>query len=95
MTQVAIQIPDDLEPFIEKSVKTGLFSDVGDFVVNLLYNIKAESETDLSAEQKDKLSALRAEIAIGVEQADRNEFVEFTAEDIIAQGRIRLATAGV
>ena len=91
MTQVAVQIPDDLKPFIDRSVKSGLFTDASEFVVNLLYNVKAESESELSEEQRAKLVALRAEIAVGVEQADRGEFVEFNAEEIIAAGRARRA----
>jgi antitoxin ParD1/3/4 len=93
MTKVAIQVPDDLEPFLAASVKTGAFSDAGEFVVNLLYNVKAQSESELSEEQQAKLAALRAEIAVGIEQAERGDFVEFTAEDIIAEGMARRAAA--
>jgi Arc/MetJ-type ribon-helix-helix transcriptional regulator len=91
MTQVAIQIPDDLEPFIDQSVKSGLFSNAADFVVNLLYNIKAESESELSAQDLAKLAVLKSEIAIGIDQIERGEFAEFNAEDIIAEGRARRA----
>jgi Arc/MetJ-type ribon-helix-helix transcriptional regulator len=91
MTQVAIQIPDDLKPFIERSVKSGLFSDAADFVVNLLYNVKAESESELSEQDLAKLAVLKTEIAIGVDQIKRGEIAEFDAEDIIARGRARLA----
>jgi Arc/MetJ-type ribon-helix-helix transcriptional regulator len=71
MTKVAIKIPDDLQPFLDESVKIGAFSDAEDFLVNLLYNVKAQSESDLSEEQQAKLTTLRAEIAAGIEQADR------------------------
>lgn len=30
---------------------------------------------------------LKREIKIGIDQADRGEFVEFTAEDVIREGR--------
>jgi len=89
MTEVAIKIPDDLGKFIEESVKTGAFNDAGEFVVNLLYNVKAQSESELSEEQQAKLATLRAEVAVGIEQAERGEFVEFTADDIIASGGAR------
>ena len=95
MTEVALQLPADLEPFIAASVKTGAFSDAGEFMVNLLYNVKAQSESELSEEQQAKLSALRAEIAIGIEQAERGDFVEFDASEIIAAGRARRAAAAV
>lgn len=91
MTQVALQIPDDLKPFIDRSVKSGLFSDASDFLINLLYNVKAESEAELSLEQKAKLTVLRSEIAIGIEQLRSGQSAEFDAEDIIARGRARLA----
>jgi antitoxin ParD1/3/4 len=93
MIEFAIQIPDDLKPFIDQSVKSGLFSDVEDFVVNVLYSARAQSEAELPEDQKARLAALRAEIAIGIEQADRGDFVEFTAEDVIAAGRARRAAA--
>ncbi len=93
MTQIAVQIPDDLKPFIDRSVKAGLFGDAADFVVNLLYHAKAESEVELSEEQRLKLAALRKEIAVGIDQAERGEFVEFSAEEIIAEGRSRLAAS--
>ena len=93
MTEVAIKLPDDLGLFVEASVKTGAFSDAGDFVVNLLYNVKAQSESELSEEQQAKLATLRAEIAVGIEQAERGEFVEFTADEIIAEGRARRAAS--
>jgi antitoxin ParD1/3/4 len=90
MTQVAIQLPDELNRFIDRSVKAGTFSDAEAFMVNLLYNAKAQSEVELSEEQQAKLSNLRAEIAVGIDEADRGEFVEFTADEIIAEGRSRL-----
>ena len=89
MTEVALKIPSDLEPFLADSVKTGAFTDAGDFLVNLLYNIRAQSGTDLSEEQQAKLTALRAEIGLGVSQADSGDFMEFSAEDILAEGRLR------
>ena len=91
MTQLAIQIPDDLKPFIDQSVATGSFSDAGDFLTNLLYHFKAQSESELSAIQDAKLVALRSEIAIGVAQAERGELVDFTAEEIISDWNARPA----
>ena len=89
MTQVAVKLPDDLRSFVDQSVKSGDFSDAGDFMVNLLYNVKAQSESELSEEQQAKLATLRAEIAVGIAQADQGDFVEFTADEILAEGRAR------
>ena len=91
MTQLDIQIPDDLKPFIDRSVSSGRFGDAADFVVNLLYNVKAQSESELSGEQQAQLATLRAHIAVGIAQAERGEFVEFTAGEIVTQGRARRA----
>ncbi len=91
MQEVALHIPEDLRSFIDRSVKSGLFSDPADFVLNLLYTVKAESEVELSVEQKARLTALRDEIVVGLGQAERGEFAEFTAEEIIAQGEVRAA----
>ena len=91
MTQVAVKLPDDLKSFVDQSVKSGAFQDAGDFMVNLLYNIKAQSESGLSEEQQTKLANLRAEIAIGIAQADAGDYVEFSADEIIAAGRNRRA----
>ena len=91
MTQVAIQIPDDLKSFIDRSVKSGLFSDAADFVVNLLYNVKAESESELMVDDPSRLVQLRAAISIGIEQLRTGQSAEFDAEDIISRGRARLA----
>ena len=91
MTHVAVQLPDDLKTFVDQSVKSGAFHDAGDFMVNLLYDIKAQSESWLSEEQQAKLAALRAEIAVGLAQAEAGDFVEFSADEIIASGRARRA----
>ncbi len=42
-------------------------------------------------DQQAKLAALRAAITVGIEQAERGDFVEFTAEDIISEGMARRA----
>lgn len=85
MTQVAVKLPDDLKTFVDQSVKSGAFQDAGDFMVNLLYNIKAQSESELSDEQQAKLANLRAEIAIGIAQADAGDFTNFTSEEILVE----------
>jgi Arc/MetJ-type ribon-helix-helix transcriptional regulator len=70
-------------------VQSGAFNDAGDFMVNLLYNFKAQSETELTDEQQAKLTTLRSEIAAGIQQADAGDFVEFSADDILAEARAR------
>ncbi len=91
MAQVALQIPDDLKPFIDHSVKAGLFSDAGDFLVSLLYEVKAESERVSEQQASDKLARLQAEVNVGIEQLRKGECAEFDADDIIQRGKARLA----
>lgn len=91
MTEVAIQIPDDLKPFIDRSVKSGLFSDAADFMINLLYNVKAETEFEMNLEDREKITRLRAEVELGIRQLRNGESIEFDAEDIILRGHARLA----
>ncbi len=85
MTQVAVKLPDDLKTFVEQSVKSGAFQDADDFMVNLLYSIKAQSESGLSDEHQAKLANLRTEIAIGIAQAEAGDFTKFTDEEIIVE----------
>ena len=92
MTQLAVTLPDELSTFVDRSVKAGAFQDAEEFMVNLLYNVKAQSEAELSEEQQFKLTTLRTEIALGLEEADSGDFVEFTADEIIAEGRARRAS---
>ncbi|MCL2640459.1 MAG: hypothetical protein FWD53_06420 [Phycisphaerales bacterium] len=43
----------------------------------------AITQPDLQKMVEEKVSSLRQQVSIGVQQADRGEFTEFTAEDII------------
>lgn len=45
-----------------------------------------------SKHAEDKLAKLRAEISIGITQADQGDFVEFSADEIISEGRARRAS---
>ncbi|MEO6847806.1 MAG: type II toxin-antitoxin system ParD family antitoxin [Chthoniobacterales bacterium] len=86
MTQVAINLTDELTEFVKKSVSSGLFHNVSEVVANGLHVLKAQEDA--------KLQALRADIAVGVEQAKHGEFMEFDAETVIRDGRKRLADQG-
>lgn len=91
MTKVAFEVSEDTGHFINQAAQTGGFKDASDFVLNLIENVKAQSETELSEEEQVKLSVLRSEIDIGIKQAERGEFVEFTAEEILERGRRKRA----
>lgn len=89
MTEVTITILDELKAFINEAVQAGPFSDAADFLVTLLYHAKGQCDAMLAEEQLTKIAALREEIGIGIDQADRNEVVEFNAEQIITEGHAR------
>ena len=65
--------------------KSGAFQDADDFMVNLPYHIKAQSESGLSDEQLAKLANLRAEIATGIAQAEAGDFTNFIDGEIIVE----------
>jgi Arc/MetJ-type ribon-helix-helix transcriptional regulator len=95
MTQVAIQIPDDLKPFIDQSVKTGLYSDAADFVLTTLYDMKAVSEQSRLITNEGRLKRLRSAITAGLEDVAAGSIADFDAEDIITRGRARIAANAV
>ena len=79
MTQVAIQLTDELNKFVETSVKAGVFHNASEMVANALHALKSRDEA--------KLSALRSDLALGLEQAGRGELAEFDAESVITKMR--------
>jgi len=77
-----IALHPKLAQFVEEQIKTGRFSTADDVVNGALAALQTQQE--LVGEELDKL---RRKVALGVALADRGEFVECTAEDVIAEGR--------
>ena len=77
-----LSLPRDLSEFVEQQIKTGRYNSAEEVVKAGLERLQADERT--SAEE---IEELRREIAIGADQADRGDFVAFTADDIIAEGR--------
>jgi antitoxin ParD1/3/4 len=86
MTTVAISLKDEDQRFLEEVVKSGRFSSESEVVAEALAELRLRE-----AIRHAKLDELRAKVRVGLDQADRGEFVEFTAEDVKAEGRKRLA----
>jgi antitoxin ParD1/3/4 len=86
MTTVAISLKDEDQRFIEEVVKSGRYLSESEVVAEALSEFKVRE-----AIRSHRISELRAKVQVGIEQADRREFVEFTAEDVKAEGRQRLA----
>jgi putative addiction module CopG family antidote len=72
----------DLERFVNEQVKGGAYGDASGVINKALEVLK---------ERLEDAEDLRHEAAIGVKQAERGEFAEFTAEDVKAEGRRLLA----
>jgi antitoxin ParD1/3/4 len=86
MTTLPITLRDEDETFIQKAVKSGSYLTQSEVIARALDLLRAREELrDIRREH------LKKEIQKGIEQLDRGETVEFTAQDIIRLGRERLA----
>jgi Arc/MetJ-type ribon-helix-helix transcriptional regulator len=73
----------DLEKFVTDQVKRGGYADASGVLNHAL---------EVLREQLRDAQDLRQEAAVGLGQADRGDFVEFTAEDVKSEGRRILAS---
>jgi antitoxin ParD1/3/4 len=83
-----ISLTPDLEQYVEGQVQRGIYRSASEVICQGL-RLLQEKET-----HSRKLEELRREIQIGIDQADRGQVSEFTAETlerIKAEGRERLA----
>jgi len=74
-----------LEEFIAEKVKAGQYTDAND-VVNEALEVLWEQEQFTPEHEAD----LRREVRRGLDQLDRGEYADFTADTIIAEERQRL-----
>jgi antitoxin ParD1/3/4 len=81
-----ITIHPHFQKFIDEQIKAGNYSTADAVINSALGQLEATVEFP-----PEELEELRREIEIGIEQADRGEFVAFTAEDVIREGREILA----
>jgi len=86
MTTVAIALKDEDQDFIQEAVNSGRFFSESEVVAEALSGLKVRE-----AIRRGHIEELREQVRIGIEQADQGDFVEFTAEDVMAEGRKRLA----
>ncbi len=86
MPQVAVQLPDDLNRFVQKSVESGAYHDTDEFFVSMIATFKEQIEASLTTEEETKLTALRADIQLAVDQADRGEVIRgFDVDGFLAE----------
>jgi len=81
-----IRLTPDMQKFVDEKVRSGQFRSASDVVNDALLALQTQDEFS-----PEDVEELRAEIAAAVEQADRGQFVEFSAETVIAEGRAILA----
>lgn len=79
----------ELEKFVAEKLKAGQFADVSDMVNEALKALQEMEEFGPAEEEY-----FRREVLRGIEQLERGERSEFTAESIIAEERARLANGG-
>jgi antitoxin ParD1/3/4 len=81
MTQVAIAIPEDLQKFVDHSVKSGAFTGPNELVASALYAFRDQMDLE-----RLKLLRLRRDVQIGIDEIERGEVVEnFNMETLLAE----------
>jgi antitoxin ParD1/3/4 len=83
-----ISLPSELEQYVENQVQSGVYRSASEMIGEGLRILK-EKEI-----RQGTLRELRREIQIGIDQAERGHFSDFTAEmleSIAGEGRERLA----
>jgi Arc/MetJ-type ribon-helix-helix transcriptional regulator len=83
-----VRLPQDLEDLIARKVEAGEYETPTDVLIHAIYLLDAYDRA-----RQEQLKALRAEIAIGIEQCERGEtkpFTRRTLRRISAGGRKRL-----
>jgi antitoxin ParD1/3/4 len=83
---MTVSLTPEIEKFVAEKVRTGQFRSADDAVNALLAMSMAQEQLT-----PDEVAELRAELDPAIAEADRGEFVEFTAEQIIAEGRAAMA----
>lgn len=80
-----LRLDSSSQRFVREMVESGRFANESDVIEEALQMMRRQQQEDAAYQ-----AYLRREIQIGIDEADRGEFVEFTAEDIIREGRKRL-----
>ena len=86
-----VKLNPNLAKFVRDKVRSGQYPDA-DHVINSALNELQQREAGEEFTPEHR-AYLRRELQRGVEQADRGEFAEFTAEDVIAEARRQRAEA--
>lgn len=85
-----VTLTPEMQQFVEDKVKSGKYGSPSEVVNRLLSQVKQQE-----APPSDDVEELRAEVDIGIDDAQNGRFVEFTADDVIAERRAALAAKQV
>ncbi len=76
---MTVELSEQSARFIDEQVRSGRFATPAAAIDAALSRLQAQSD--------EELAGLRALVAVGTAEADRCEFVDFTAADVIAECR--------
>ena len=77
-----VTLSPEVQKFVEEKVKTGQYRSPEEAVNRILTLIREQESLT-----PDELNELRDEVDRGIAEADRREFVELTAQGILAERR--------
>jgi len=81
---MTVRLTAELERYIAEKVRSGEYGSPQEAVNSLLAGVKEQE-----ALSPEDVAEVRAELDPAIAEADRGEFVPFTADDIIAEARSR------
>jgi putative addiction module CopG family antidote len=81
-----VLLKPELARFVDEKLRAGQYQGLSDMVNAALQMLKEQEEFAPAHE-----AYLRREVGLGLEQLDRRQHADFTAETIIAQERRRIA----
>ena len=81
-----VSLKPEVQRFVEEKVRTGQYASPDEAVNALLTQAR-----DQEGQTADDIESLRAEVDLGIAEADRGEFANFTAEDVIAERHAAMA----
>ncbi len=82
-----VSLTPELEEFVEQNVRSGLYQTASEVVREGLRLLREREEL-----RRTQLEALRRDIAVGVEQADRGQVSPLNAKETLARVRKKRET---
>lgn len=87
---IQLNLTPEIEEFIDRQVTAGKYNSTAELVEAAVANLMFETVIDLPP---DELEELRAEIAVGLAQANRGELKTWDPHEIRDEGRKLLAAS--